>query len=119
MAWEVEFTDQFNEWWMTLTEREQEDLVATVELLEELGPVLSESYSKKIFSSRHSHMRELRTQSGGRPIRTFYAFDPRRVAILLLGGAKAGDDRFYDEYVPKADKLYDDHLDELGKEGLI
>jgi hypothetical protein len=42
-----------------------------------------------------------------------YAFDPRRVAILLIGGDKTGDDRFYDVYVPLADKIYDNHLAEL------
>lgn len=64
-------------------------------------------------------MRELRIQSGGRPLRTLYVFDPRRAAILLIGGDKAGNDRWYDEYVPIADKLYDVHLNELRKEGQI
>ena len=64
-------------------------------------------------------MRELRVQSGGRPIRVFYAFDPRRVAILLIGGDKTGNDRFYDQYVMMADKLYDEHLETRRKEGLI
>jgi hypothetical protein len=64
-------------------------------------------------------MRELRVQSGGRPIRIFYAFDPRRSAILLIGGDKTGDHRFYERMIPVADKLYDVHLDELRKEGLI
>ncbi|GJE02992.1 hypothetical protein GMJLKIPL_4943 [Methylobacterium isbiliense] len=52
-------------------------------------------------------MRELRVQSGGAPIRIFYAFDPRRTAILLIGGDKTGGDRFYDEMIPTADRLYD------------
>jgi hypothetical protein len=52
-------------------------------------------------------MRELRVQSGGRPLRVFYAFDPRRSAILFIGGDKTGDDRFYERLVPVADKLYD------------
>ena len=64
-------------------------------------------------------MRELRFQGGGRPIRVSYAFDPRRTSILLIGGDKTGKDRFYEEYVPVADHLYDEHLDELRKEGLI
>jgi hypothetical protein len=51
-------------------------------------------------------MRELRIQSGGDPIRVFYAFDPRRVAILLIGGKKTGDKRFYEKYIPIADQLY-------------
>jgi hypothetical protein len=64
-------------------------------------------------------MRELRVQSGGVPLRIFYAFDPRRTAILLIGGDKTGEDRFYEEYVPRADDLYDAHLKELETEGLI
>lgn len=64
-------------------------------------------------------MRELRVQSCGNPLRIFYAFDPRRTAILLIGGDKMGNDRFYEQYVPLADALYDAYLDELRTEGLI
>ena len=64
-------------------------------------------------------MRELRVQSGGRPVRVFYAFDPRRSAILLIGGDKTGDNRFYEQFVPLAERLYDEHLKELRDEGLI
>ena len=60
-------------------------------------------------------MRELRIQHSGRPYRVLYAFDPRRVAILLIGGDKTGDDRWYDKYVPLADKIYDTHIDSLMK----
>ena len=119
MPWQVEYTDQFREWWDTLSEEQQEDLAATVELLIERGPTLPYPYSSGIVTSRHSHMRELRTQSGGEPLRTFYAFDPRRASILLIGGVKTGNDRFYEEYVPIADGLYDDHLEELREEGII
>lgn len=61
-------------------------------------------------------MRELRVQHGGRPYRVLYAFDPRRVAILLIGGDKTGDDRWYDKYVPLADKIYEEHVEALKKE---
>ena len=64
-------------------------------------------------------MRELRIQHRGNPYRVLYAFDPRRTAILLIGGNKTGDDRWYDSHVPRADQLYDEHLDQLRKEGLI
>ncbi len=107
MPWNVEFTDEFGSWWETLTESQQDDVTATAELLTEYGPRLKFPYSSGIESSKHSHMRELRIQSGGNPIRVFYAFDPRRMAILLIGGDKTGQDRFYKEYVPVADKLYD------------
>ena len=64
-------------------------------------------------------MRELRIQHKGEPYRVLYAFDPRRSAILLIGGNKAGRDRWYDEYIPIADKLYDEHLSVLEEEGLL
>jgi hypothetical protein len=64
-------------------------------------------------------MRELRTQHDGRPLRTLYAFDPRRHAILLIGGDKTGNKRWYEEQIPIADRLYAEHLEELKKEGLI
>ncbi|WP_245312980.1 type II toxin-antitoxin system RelE/ParE family toxin [Bradyrhizobium macuxiense] len=64
-------------------------------------------------------MRELRVQSGGKPIRVFYAFDPRRAAILLIGEDKTGNDRFYDDMIPVSDKLYDVYIDQIRKEGLI
>ena len=88
-------------------------------LLMEHGPNLPYPYSSDVRGSRHGVMRELRAQIGGRPIRVFYAFDPRRMSILLVGGDKTGNDRFYEEYMPVADDLYDEHLDELRKEGLI
>lgn len=119
MGWDVEYTDEFGEWWSGLAEGRQEDVAASVELLATLGPQLPFPHSSGIGDSRHSHMRELRVQSGGKPLRVFYAFDPRRTAILLIGGDKTGDDRFYERYVRRADELYDTHLDELRKEGLI
>lgn len=64
-------------------------------------------------------MKELRTQHLGRPLRTLFAFDPRRSAILLIGGDKTGDDRFYERMIPQADRLYDLHLKTLREEGLI
>jgi len=118
-TFQVEHTNEFGDWWTELTESEQEDVAAVVELLIEHGPGLPFPYSSGVARSRHSHMRELRVQSGGRPLRVFYAFDPRRSALLLIGGDKTGDGRFYRRYVPLADKLYDEHLQELREEGLI
>ncbi len=118
MAWEVEYTDEFGAWWADLTEGEQESVAASVRLLEERGPALGFPHSSGLSGSRHSHMRELRTQHDGRPFRTIYAFDPRRNAILLIGGDKTGQGRWYEIHIPLADRLYDAHLEALMKEGL-
>lgn len=61
-------------------------------------------------------MRELRVQHQGRPFRLLYAFDPRRVAIILIGGDMSGDNRWYDTFFPIADKLHDEHLQQIQRE---
>ncbi|MEM6415377.1 MAG: type II toxin-antitoxin system RelE/ParE family toxin [Pseudomonadota bacterium] len=119
MDWEIEYTDEFSGWWAGLEGSTQDDIASVVGLLEKRGPSLDHPYSSAINGSKHSHMRELRIQSGGKPVRVFYAFDSRRAAILLIGGDKTGDKRFYEKFVPIVDRLYDEHLDMLKKEGYL
>ena len=117
MKWDVEYTDEFGDWWSDLEDAIQEDIASVVGLLENRGPALDHPYSSAIKGSKHAHMRELRIQSAGNPVRIFYAFDPRRAAILLIGGDKTGDKRFYEKFTPIADRLYDEHLEILEQEG--
>ncbi|HEX2211856.1 MAG TPA: type II toxin-antitoxin system RelE/ParE family toxin [Longimicrobium sp.] len=114
MEYEVEFTDEFGEWWDGLSVAEQIAIGAVVDLLVEHGPRLGHPHSSGIRGSRHRHMRELRVQHQGRPYRILYAFDPRRTAILLIGGDKTGNDRWYASFIAIADDLYDLHLREIG-----
>ena len=93
-----------------LTEAERISVERAVLLLEGRGPHLPFPYSSGVNGSRHSAMRELRVQHQGHPYRVLYIFDPRRVALLLLGGDKTGDDRWYEKNVPLADQIYDDYL---------
>lgn len=115
MACDVDYSDEFGVWWSELTISEQEDTAHCVGLLEKYGINLDFPHSSSVLSSRHGGMRELRFQSGGYAYRVFYAFDPRRAAMLLIGGRKTSDKRFYKEYVPIADKIYDEHLNEINK----
>lgn len=117
MPWEIEHSSEYLEWWQELTEAQQRSVRRIVNLLAESGPSLGYPHSSQVISSRHGRMRELRVQSRGRPLRIFYAFDPKRAIILLIGGEKTGNDRFYDEYVRIADRIYDEHLDQLYEEG--
>jgi hypothetical protein len=117
MKWEIEYTDEFEGWWDRLNEAEQDSVEASVMLLGDLGPHLGFPHSCDIKGSRHGHLRELRIQHGGKPFRVLYAFDPRRCAISLIGGDKTGQGRWYDEHVPKAERLYDEHLETLKNEG--
>jgi hypothetical protein len=81
MAWEVEYTNEFRSWWDRLTDAQQNRVTAIVRQLEVRGPLLPFPYSSGVNGSRHEHMRELRVQSRGSPLRVLYAFDPRRTAI--------------------------------------
>ena len=119
MAWDVEYTVEFEDWWAVLTESERESVMASVGLLEERGPSLGFPHTSDIRGSRHGRLRELRIQHEGRPYRVFYAFNPLRTALLLIGGDKTGDAQFYERMVPIANALYDTHLTELREERKI
>ena len=119
MPYEVNYTAEFGDWWETLTVEQQVDIDARVRLLEEFGPVLGRPTVDRIHMSAFQNMKELRCSSDG-ALRVLFAFDPRREAILLLGGNKAGNwDAWYDAAVPKADELYAQYLRDLRREGVI
>jgi len=104
MKWDVEYTDEFEMWWNRLCESEQDSVQASVMLLGDTGPYLGFPHTSDIKGSRHGNLRELRVQHAGRPYRVLYAFDPRQ-------------GRWYQEYVPLAERLYDEHLEVLKREG--
>ena len=114
-SWQIEYTDEFYSWWMELTESVQDRCAAVVDMLEREGPTLRFPYSSEIVGSKIA-LRELRIQCGGHPYRILYAFDPARNALLILGGDKTGNSRWYEEYVPKAEKIYEQYLNELKEE---
>lgn len=118
MEWEVEYTDQFEVWFEELDERQQESIVIAVEVLQGRGPGLGRPLIDTIKRSRHANMKELRPRRGN--LRILFAFDPRRMAILLIGGDKTHRwEGWYEKTIPFADQLYDEHLETLQKEGLL
>jgi hypothetical protein len=116
MSWEVEYTDEFGSWWTSLSEDEQDSINFGVRLLQERGPNLRRPFADTISGSSYPNMKELRCQHEGRPYRVLYAFDPRRTGILLIGGDKTGNPNWYQEYVPRADAIYAQHLKEIEKD---
>lgn len=116
VAWVVEFTGEFEQWWNTLGQAEQEEISAKVELLQQHGPVLPRPHADVIATSKHANMKELRGRAGAANLRVLFAFDPRRTAILLIGGDKTGNPDWYDEYVPIADRLFTEHVEALERE---
>lgn len=107
----VVVTGAFELWYGGLNVQEQTAVDRVVGLLEGKGVALPFPYSSAIAGARFP-LRELRTQAKGEPVRVFYAFDPRRQAVLLLGGNKAGDDRFYERMIPLCERLWAEYLAE-------
>lgn len=99
-------------WMASLDGDSREQVVAAVELLEDQGPHLGRPLVDTVSASRHKNMKELRPGSSGRTeLRVLFAFDPTRHAILLVAGDKAGSwRRWYQQNIPVADDLFDDHL---------
>ena len=110
MATEILVTDVFGDWYGDLSFSEQSAIIRVVGLLEEYGPTLTFPFSSSIRGSRFA-LRELRVQHGGVPYRILYAFDPVRVAVLLVGGVKTGiGNRWYESAIRQADNLYAEYL---------
>jgi hypothetical protein len=107
VATEVIVTDQFRDWYRSLDDKDADAVEFSIGLLEQFGVALGAPHSSKIVGTA---LRELRIQSGGRPLRTFYAFDPKRRAVLLIGGDKTGDGRFYRKMIAEATVLWNDYL---------
>jgi hypothetical protein len=116
VEWEIEYADEFEVWWDGLSLPEQKSVAHVVNLLHLNGVKLGRPYADTLKGSKFPNMKELRIQHEGRPYRVLYAFDPRRCALLLIGGDKTGNKRWYDEFIPRADAIFADHLLELERE---
>lgn len=110
MVWAVQSVAEFESWFLTLETGVRIEIAAKISLLQEIGPTLGRPHADTLKGSAYPNMKELRVQIGGDPWRIFFAFDPRRSAILLVGGNKGGDGRFYEVNLPIADARYRDHL---------
>ncbi|MCO4089268.1 MAG: addiction module toxin RelE [Limnohabitans sp.] len=117
MTWTVLFHDAFDAEFEALVEELQDELLAHAKLLAAFGPDLGRPTVDTLKGSRHSNMKELRFSWNGQVWRVAFAFDPRRQAILLVGGDKGGADqrRFYKRLLMVADARYDDHLGTLSQ----
>jgi hypothetical protein len=116
MAYMVKASAEFGEWFSKQEEDLQDKVAASVGLLEEHGPQLSRPYADTLEASKISNLKELRVQHKGEPYRILYAFDPTRQALLLIGGNKAGDKRWYKRMIPLAETIFERHLEGLGRE---
>jgi hypothetical protein len=114
MKWEILYTDRYEDWFLSLKDEEQEDVLAMVDVLEIKGPLLSRPYADTLSGTKKvKNLKELIIQHTGKPYRVFYAFDPKRRAVLLCGGRKDGkkDKQFYKQMIPIAEKEFQNHLE--------
>jgi hypothetical protein len=111
----VNATAEFETWIGALNHREQKAVLQVVKLLQAAGIGLGEPYSSALKGARHP-LHELRPKRGASPLRVIYAFDPKREALLLLGGDKGDDKRFYERAIPRAEQLWEAHLAAIEKE---
>lgn len=102
---EVFYTDEFGDWFRGLDKSTRQAVERGVGWLEARGVALGFPYCSRLMQTDQA-LFELRVQAGGRPIRVFYAFDPRRDAVLLIGGDKTGDGRFYERMIPQAERIW-------------
>lgn len=93
----------------------QDELLASLVPLREYGPSLGRPEVDTLNGSKYANMKELRFRAAGGVWRIAFAFGPRRSAILLVAGDKSGvsEKRFYQRLIDKADKRYQEYLDNL------
>ncbi len=116
MSWSISMHPEFEKWILALEREERIELLANVALLEEAGPNLGRPSVDTLKGSKFKNMKELRVQLKGKLWRILFAFDPKRSAILLIGGNKGGDDRWYKINIPIADARFAEHLKKLENE---
>lgn len=113
MKWDIQDHPKYTDWFDSLSKALQDKILIILEILEKEGPSLGRPHADTLEGSKYSNMKELRIQHGGNPCRILFAFDPERQGILLLGGDKTGNSRWYKENIPVADQRYTEHLTQL------
>lgn len=112
MIWEIIFHKEFEEWFFDRDVEVQKAIAIVLDVLEEQGAGLGRPYVDTIKGSTFTNMKELRVQHDGNPYRILFAFDPQRQAVLLIGGNKGGDKRWYDVNISIADRRFVEYLEE-------
>jgi hypothetical protein len=113
--WTIDRTEKVAEWIRGLDEDAKEAILKSLLILQKIVPALGRPQVDSIKESRYKNMKELRIQNRQRLFRILFAFDPARTAILLVGGDKRGNARFYQNMIPLADSLFEKHLDKWRK----
>jgi hypothetical protein len=115
MGWDILFHDDFANEFDAMAKPLQDELLAHALLLRDFGPRLGRPTVDTLKGSKHTNMKEMRFAWAGEVWRVAFAFDPKRQAILLVGGDKGGADqrRFYKRLISTADERFNGHLASL------
>jgi hypothetical protein len=113
MEWTIIFHPDFKTWLGEQEEDVQDSILVGLGLLKQEGPLLGRPYADTLKGSRYPNLKELRVQHGGEPWRILFAFDPVRQAIVLVGGNKTGDKRWYEKNMTIAEQRFTEHLESL------
>ena len=113
MEWQVLLDADFKVWLLEQEPDVQTTILAHAGLLKSFGPTLGRPQVDTVKGSRLVNLKELRVQHLGAPWRVLFVFDPKRRAILLVGGNKRGDARWYKKAIPQAEQRYARHLEQM------
>jgi hypothetical protein len=116
MEWTIIFHPAFRDWLYEQPEDVQDSILVSLGLLKQEGPQLSRPYVGTLKGSRYPNLKELRVQHSGEPWRILFAFDPLRQAIVLVGGNKTGDSRWYKKNIPIAEQRFAEHLETIERQ---
>lgn len=116
MTWTLIYLDYYENWLNEQEEELQDEAFAQLEVLKQFGPTLGRPRVDTLKDSNLANLKELRFFFKGAPIRILFAFDPKKQGVIMLGGDKTGDKRWYKTNIPIAEKLYAEHLEKQRKE---
>jgi hypothetical protein len=120
-VWDVELVPEVEQWFLALVDSDPVTAALVEQAVDQLaanGPVLGRPLVDRIKRSQHHNMKELRPASAGASeVRILFVFDPRRAAVMLVAGNKAGQwNRWYEQAIPVADRRYNEHLAALAEQ---
>lgn len=106
-VWKVEL-EPIEDWLKNLDRESRVQILAAIDVLREYGPNLKRPLVGKIEGSIIKSMKELRPGSVGKSeIRILFVFDPKRHAIMLIGGDKQNKwEKWYKKAIPEAEARY-------------
>ncbi len=116
MPYEVILLDEFADWLDEQGEEPRLRILAHLELLADRGPLLARPYADTLKGSKIPNLKELRVSYRREPIRILFAFNPKQQAVVILGGTKQADKRWYEVNIPIAEKLFVEYLEKQRKE---